>query len=110
MEQASPGGASDSGNREPGVARRVTSHPGSVLVMSLSFGLAAGLLELLFLAIRVALFEKGFFLRSRNFLWMVPLSDLLILGVAGLLLSVPWPRIGRPSLRVPRRGSPVSRA
>ena len=72
----------------------------SLFFLALWFGLAAGLLELLFLVIRVRLFEKGFFLRSRHFLWMVPLSDLLIFAAVGFAVVLPWPRLNRFPLRL----------
>ena len=100
MEQTSSCGASEGGSGEAGAICAKVGGRRSVLLMSFWFGLVAGLLELLFLAIRVRLFEKGFFLRSRHFLWMVPLSDLLIFGVTGFLISQPWPRVGRLPLRV----------
>ena len=100
MEQTSSCGASEGGSGEAGAICAKVGGRRSVLLMSFWFGLVAGLLELLFLAIRVRLFEKGFFLRSRHFLWMVPLSDLLIFGVTGFLISLPWPRVGRLPLRV----------
>ncbi len=84
-------------NDRGGVEPRCAGMWGSwwLSLLALWFGLVAGLLELLILVIRVELFEKGFFLRSRHFLWMVPLSDVLIFGVVGLLMIVPWPRVGR---------------
>ena len=52
------------------------------------FGLVAGLLELLFLVLRVNVSEKGFFLRSAQFIWMVPVSELAIFACWGGLLAV----------------------
>ena len=71
-------------------ARRTTawSEPVSLLLMAVWFGLAAGLLELVFLVVRVRAFEKSFFLRSTHFVWMVPLSDLAIFGSWGILLTL----------------------
>ncbi len=66
-----------------------------LLLISVRFGLAAGLLELSILAVRVWAFEQGFFLRSEHFLWMVPLSDLVIYGSVGLALAF-WLWAGRP--------------
>ncbi len=63
-----------------------------ILPTAVWFGLIAGLLELALLAIRVQILEKGFFLRSRHFLWMVPVSVLVIFASWGLLLAA-----GRPS-------------
>ncbi len=70
------------------------------LGIALWFGLVAGLLELFVLVIRVELLEKGFFLRSRHFVWMVPLSDVLIYGAVGFLMIVPWPQVGRLPVRI----------
>ncbi len=71
-------------------SRRTTawSEPLSILLMAGWFGLAAGLLELALLVVRVQVYEKGFFLRSTHFLWMVPVSDLAIFGSWGLLLAL----------------------
>ena len=74
---------------DPEVAIRKTTAwggPLSILLMAGWFGLAAGLLELVGLVVRVRAFEKGFFLRSTHFVWMVPVSDLAIYGSWGLLL------------------------
>ena len=62
--------------------------PPSVLLLAIWFGLAAGLIELSILVFRVRAFEKGFFLRSEHFLWMVPLSDVLIYGILGTVLAL----------------------
>jgi arylsulfatase A-like enzyme len=62
--------------------------PLAALELAVWFGLAAGLIELSILAFRVWKFEKGFFLRSKHVLWMVPLSDVLIYGSIGVLLAV----------------------
>jgi arylsulfatase A-like enzyme len=70
-----------------------------VLFLATWFGLVAGLAELLLLACRVRLFEKGFLLRSRHFLWMVPVSDLAIFAGAGVFCCL-WTLSGR---RVPAR-------
>ena len=70
-----------------------------ILLLSAWFGLAAGLVELFLLAVRVELSEKGFFLRSKHFVWMVPVSDLAIYVTAGLFVCV-LPLVGR---RVPLR-------
>jgi arylsulfatase A-like enzyme len=89
MEQGVPahseavGSQTAGGDGDDGVSRS------GILLMAAWFGLAAGLLELLFLAIRVQISEKGFFLRSRHFVWMVPVSDLAIdLATAGLIICI----------------------
>jgi arylsulfatase A-like enzyme len=71
-------------------ARGSRSNSLCILLLAAAFGLAVGLLELLGLVIRVKLIERGFFLRSRHFVWMVPLSDLAIFGGVGLALAVLW--------------------
>ncbi|MDR3620714.1 MAG: sulfatase [Paludisphaera borealis] len=75
--------ANEPGTRDVGAFGGVRLR--DVLATAAWFGLAAGFLELLLLVVRVQLQEKGFFLRSRHFVWMVPASDLLLflgLGVA----------------------------
>jgi arylsulfatase A-like enzyme len=74
------------GRHEPGIASGTAVASGTLLLLAAWFGLAAGLLELALLSVRVLAFEKGFFLRSRHFLWMVPLSELLIFTSLGLVL------------------------
>ncbi len=72
-------------------ARGLRLDPLSLVLAAATFGLATGLLELLSLIIRVKLFEKGFFLRSGHFVWMVPVSDLAIFGSVGVALAlVSW--------------------
>jgi hypothetical protein len=66
---------------------RTRLSPLGELLLAAWFGLAPGLLELALLVGRVVAFEKGFFLRSRHFLWMVPLSDLVIFASLGLVLA-----------------------
>jgi arylsulfatase A-like enzyme len=92
-EGASP--AARRGGESPLLTRR------DVLLTAAWFGLAAGLLELFFLVVRVQLQEKGFFLRSRHFVWMVPASDLLIFLALGALWAMALPRTaGRPAHRL----------
>ena len=69
--------------------------PAQVVLSAVCCGLAAGLLELLILCFRVQAFEQGFFLRSEHFLWIVPLSDVVIYGSVGLALAL-WQWSGRP--------------
>lgn len=71
----------------------------STFAIAAWFGLAAGLLELILLVVRVRFFEGGFFLRSRQFLWMVPVSELAIFGSWGLLVTL----VIRLGLRIPLR-------
>jgi arylsulfatase A-like enzyme len=73
-----------------------------ILLLSLWFGLAAGLLEMVLLVVRVKVFEKGVFLRSSQFYWMIPVADVGLFLASGLavgLLARPW-RAWRPSLVV----------
>ncbi len=72
--------------------------PLPVLLIALWFGLVSGLLELTFLVTRVQVFENGAWMRSPHFVWMVPVSDILIAAVGGLFLGLfarAWPRWGR---------------
>jgi arylsulfatase A-like enzyme len=72
-----------------------------VLATAAWFGLTAGFLELLLLVVRVQLQEKGFFLRSRHFVWMVPASDLLLFLGLGLAAAVALMRFaGRSAYRL----------
>ena len=100
MARTSAGDAGE--NERGGVEPRSAETLGGwwPLAIALWCGLVAGLLELLLLVIRVELLDKGFFLRSRHFVWMVPLSDVLIFGVVGFLMMVPWPHIGRLPVRI----------
>ena len=73
--------------------------PFPVLLICLWFGLVAGLLELTLLVTRVQVFENGAWMRSPHFVWMVPVSDMLLAAAVGLFLAPlarAWPRRGRP--------------
>jgi arylsulfatase A-like enzyme len=92
---AAQGIAGAGGERvEESVQNKMSLTPCAGFMMAVWFGLAAGLLELSLLVCRVAVLEKGFFLRSQHFLWMVPLSDLLIYASVGLVLAL-WLLTGR---------------
>ncbi|WP_165070154.1 sulfatase [Paludisphaera rhizosphaerae] len=54
---------------------------------ALAFGLTAGGVELLLLALRVGAWERGFFLRSRHFVWMVPTSTTMLFAGQGLVAA-----------------------
>jgi arylsulfatase A-like enzyme len=84
MTQESGAASSDDRVR----AAAIWPSPLSLLLMAGWFGLVAGLLELLLLVVRTQVLEKGFFLRSTHFVWMVPVSDLAIFGVWGLMLAL----------------------
>jgi arylsulfatase A-like enzyme len=73
-----------------------------VLLLASWFGLAAGLLELVLLVFRVKVFEKGVFLKSSHFLWMIPVADLGLFLAFGLVLGLlarAWPNKG-PALMI----------
>jgi hypothetical protein len=72
-----PGFISSHRDGEPDL-RASWSNPLSILLTATWFGLTAGLLELSSLVVRVQFLEEGFFLRSRHFVWMVPVSVLAI--------------------------------
>jgi arylsulfatase A-like enzyme len=69
-----------------------------VLLLSVWCGLAAGLLEVgVRILGRVLDPRSSLYLRSRHFVWMVPLSNLLLFSLAGLFLAAAtrlWPRRG----------------
>ena len=77
--------------------RSISSY--SVLYLSVWFGLVSGLIELLLLILRVMWSEKGFFLRSSHFIWMVPVSAVIVFVTWGMLLAF----IGRWSTRISSR-------
>jgi arylsulfatase A-like enzyme len=63
--------------------------PISILVLSAWCGLVAGLLEMTAVHARKRFFDPNhFYGMSRQFVWMVPLADLLIFLVLGLILSL----------------------
>ena len=68
-----------------------------VMLLALWFGLAAGLLEMILLMVRVLGFENGVFLRSPHFPWMIPVADLGLFLAFGVAMTPParvWPTIG----------------
>jgi arylsulfatase A-like enzyme len=78
-----------------------TNRPGflSLLLLSAWCGLVAGSLEVGTIVLRKQVFDPDPFSRmSRHFVWLIPLSNLgifLILGVLGCGLILVWPRRGR---------------
>lgn len=61
-------------------------------------GLAVGLVEVAFFAIRVQLAQSGLFRKSPHVLWMAPVADAALFGVWGLALAAlvrPIPGVGR---------------
>ena len=72
--------------------------PMDVLLLSAWCGLAAGLLEVgVRILGRVLDPRNSLYLRSRHFVWVVPLSNLLLFAVAGMVLAALtrlWPRRG----------------
>jgi arylsulfatase A-like enzyme len=78
----------------PPPARRLS--PLDVLVLSAWSGLAAGWLEVATRVLMKSIFDPGrMYLMSRQFVWLVPLSNLLLFFVVGLFLAAAtkmWPR------------------
>ena len=70
-----------------------------VLALSVWCGLAGGLLEVGARVIRKTFFSPDWFCwMSRHFVWLIPLTDLIVFAVLGVLLAVAvtlWPRRGR---------------
>ena len=75
--------------------------PLSFLVLSAWCGLASGLLELLAIVLRKQVFDNNhFYMMTRHFVWLVPLSNLVIFLVSGavLWLLLGWGSCGRTAL------------
>jgi arylsulfatase A-like enzyme len=71
----------------------------SLLLLSAWCGLVAGLLEASTIVIRKQVFDPNpLYKMSRHFVWLVPLSNLcvfLVLGLVGGVIVLAWPRRGR---------------
>ncbi len=82
---------------EPGLAA-VRLRPHHVLVVSIWCGLVAGPLEVAAIVLRKhAVDLNQFYWMSRHFVWLIPLTDLLIFLILGLSLAALayfWPRRG----------------
>lgn len=60
-------------------------------------GLLAGLVELALIVARIQIGQNGLYRKSFHVLWMAPVADMLIVGIAGLLLGLlvwPIPKVG----------------
>ncbi len=73
--------------------------PRAVLALSAWFGLLAGLLEVLTKVVCAAVGRGGrLYQMSRHFVWLIPLTNLLVFLVLGVFLALlvwVWPRLGR---------------
>ncbi len=71
----------------------------SLLVLSAWCGLIAGWLEVATIVVRKQVFDPDHLYKmSRHFVWLVPLSNLcvfLMLGLVGCVVVLAWPRRGR---------------
>ena len=70
----------------------------SVLVLTSWCGLVAGLVEVAAIVVRKSFDPNGFSLMSRHFVWLIPVTNLLVfvmLGFMGWLVIWAWPRRGR---------------
>ncbi len=95
-----------SADRTMSPSRSVSDRPASprlrapdVLVLSLWCGLAGGLLEVGARVVGKTYFSTNrLYMMSRHFVWLAPLSNLLLFAVLGALLASWakfWPRLGR---------------
>src|ERR1700679_2871242 len=87
------------------LACRQRLSPLDVLALAAWFGLASGWLEVDMRVLYKSLFGANrLYLTTRHFVWLVPLSNLLLFFVAGLVLATAtklWPRLaGWLSLRI----------
>jgi arylsulfatase A-like enzyme len=73
--------------------------PLDILLLSAWCGLASGLLEVGTRCVANRLFATHqFYLMTRHFTWLAPLSDLMLFSAVGLVLALAakrWPRFGR---------------
>jgi arylsulfatase A-like enzyme len=89
--------AEPAGVTAPGVvAQRIS--PAGVLALSVWCGLIAGPLEVGAIVLRKATYDViRLYWMSRHFVWLIPVTDLLVLLVVGLIMSLTvflWPRSG----------------
>ena len=74
------------------------TNPLGVLALAAWFGLASGWLEVGMRVLYKSLFRTNrLYLTSRHFVWLVPLSNLLLFFIGGLVLAAAtkvWPRLG----------------
>ncbi len=71
---------------EPGAADRPANRPGPFAILGLSAwcGTVAGLLEVVTVVVHKRFFDTNRLLSmSRDFLWLIPLTDLLIFLIVG---------------------------
>ena len=70
----------------------------SVLALTSWCGLVAGLLEVAAIVVRKSFDPNRFYLMSRDFVWLIPVTNLLVfvvLGFGGWVVIWAWPRRGR---------------
>ncbi len=90
-------------DRETALGQNLNHAPGrpgflSTLLLASWCGLVAGLLEVTAKIVRKSFDPNRFYLISRDFMWLIPLTNVLIfigLGIVGWLLIWTWPRRGR---------------
>ncbi len=72
--------------------------PAAFVAVALWLGLVVGLVEVAEVVARAHLAQYGLYRKSPHLIWMVPVSDLLLYGLIGVVLGFlvwPLPRIGR---------------
>ncbi|WP_435007508.1 sulfatase-like hydrolase/transferase [Tundrisphaera lichenicola] len=70
----------------------------SMIGLAVWVGLAVGLVEVGLFLVQVRYVQAGYFRRSPNVLWMIPLADALMVGLFGAALTLlvrPVPKVGR---------------
>jgi arylsulfatase A-like enzyme len=92
--------ADDAGGAPSAAQDLVASRPGlfSILKFTSWCGLVAGLLEVGSIVVRKWFDPNRFYMMSRHFVWLVPMTNLLLfigLGIVTWLVVWMWPRRGR---------------
>jgi arylsulfatase A-like enzyme len=88
-----PGSPAAPAGTEPDSARAIIDRRSGILSVAAWCGLASGLLEVLALVIRRTTHGgDGFYRISRHFVWMIPLTYLILFLLLGAGISVAWGR------------------
>lgn len=79
-------------------AAKIPGRPWGFLVVALWAGLLVGLVEVGLFLTRVRITQHGLWRQSPHVVWMIPLANLALFALAGVLLAIfvrPLPRVGK---------------